>query len=116
MTLPVFCCCRRSAMNANSPKASQIPIALRLFSPQLPAVLDRKSIATWIAQEARPDACAFDQHMHALNDKALIVPFHGDDALHPQYVGTETLHDKLDPWNESVPAHWLFAVSDTLAI
>jgi hypothetical protein len=46
-----------------------------------------------------------DQHMPALNDKALIVLFHGDDALHPQDVGTETLHDKLDPWNESVRAH-----------
>jgi hypothetical protein len=57
MTLPVFYCCRRSAMNANSPKASKIPIALRrLFSSQLPAVLDRKSVATWIAQAARPDA------------------------------------------------------------
>ncbi len=50
---------------------------------------------------------AFDEHTHALNDKALIVPFHGDDTLHPQEVGTETLHDKLDPWNESVRAHWL---------
>ena len=38
---------------------------------------------------------AFDQHMHALNDKALIVPFHGDDALvEKHYVSKRSRRQK----------------------
>ena len=43
---------------------------------------------------------AFDQHMHALNDEALVVVLHGDDALHAKDIESERLGDILNPGNE----------------
>ena len=48
---------------------------------------------------------ALDQHVYALNDKALIIVLHGDNAFHAQYIHAETLCDVLDPGHEPCRFH-----------
>src|SRR2546430_16187877 len=43
---------------------------------------------------------AFDQHVDSLDDKALIVILHGNNAFHPQDVHPEDLRDVLNPRDE----------------